>query len=119
MTILIDCILFLLLCAGFLLLVDWFWEVGVQEIAVHTEQFLLEETRKVRMQKLPELTSTKLWDKLELMLFYSGIRNRYPFFSAKVWLLVTVLLNSSMFLAVSLGGGTSDFGGRTFKFGNG
>jgi len=106
MTILIDCILFLLLCAGFLLLVDWFWEVGVQEIAVHTEQFLLEETRKVRMQKLPELTSTKLWDKLELMLFYSGIRNRYPFFSAKVWLLVTVLLNGSMFLAVSLGGGT-------------
>lgn len=106
MEILINGLLFLLLGAGFWLLVDWFWEVGVQEIVVHTEQFLLEETQKVRMQKLPEAGSNKLWDKLERLLFYSGIRNRYPFFSAKVWLLCMVVLCGGCFLTISVAGGT-------------
>ncbi len=105
MTILINSMIFLSLILGLYMLVDWFSEVGVQEIVIHTEQFLLQETRKVRMQRLPELTSTKLWDKLELLLFYSGIRNRYPFFSAKIWLLCLVMVNSGLFIVVILAGG--------------
>ena len=102
MTMLIDLVVLLTIFLGFYLIVGWFWEVGVREIVVCTEQFLLQETRKVRMQRLPEVTSTKLWDRLERMLFYSGIRNRYPFFSAKVWLLWMIMLNGCSFIVASL-----------------
>ncbi len=102
MTAVINGIVLLALIGGFYLIVGWFWEIGVQEMVVYTEHFLLQEARKVRIQKLPEVTSTKLWDKLELMLFYSGIRNRYPFFSGKVWLVLTVLINGCVFIATSL-----------------
>ncbi|MBQ8816130.1 MAG: hypothetical protein IJZ84_02480 [Lachnospiraceae bacterium] len=102
MTILIETTVLFILLGGFWLIVDWFWEVGVQEIVIYTEHFLLNEAKRVRLQKLPEVTSSKLWDRLELLLFYSGIRNKYPFVSGKIWLLWCVLLNGLGFVAVGI-----------------
>lgn len=102
MTILIETIVFLILLVGFWLIVDWFREVGVQEIVIYTEHFLLNEAQRVSVQKLPEVTSTKPWERLELLLFYSGIRNKYPFVSGKVWLLWCILLNGLGFVIASI-----------------
>ncbi len=102
MTIVMNSMIWLTLIGGLYLIVGWFWEVGVQEIVVYTEHFLLQEARKVRMQKIPEVTGTNPWERLERTLFYSGIRNRYPFFSAKLWLLFMVVLNGVTFIAVFL-----------------
>ena len=103
MILLLNCIVLGLLIVGFALFVSWLWDVGVQEIVIYTENFLLEETKKIRVKVLPEINSTKPWDKLELMLFYSGIRNYFPFVSAKVWLLFcTVILGCSFLIVASL-----------------
>lgn len=92
-----SCIL-VLLAGGFVCLTDWLYEVGVQEIIIYTEGFLQEETNRVRIKVLPEVNSTKPWDRLELLLYYSGIRGLFPFVSAKVWLLVMTLVVGSSFL---------------------
>ena len=87
---------FLLL--GTMLLTSVLWDTGVQEIVLYTEHFLMQEAIKLQMKVLPDVNSTKLWDKLELMLFYSGIRNVIPFASAKVWIMFCVILLSCSFL---------------------
>ena len=100
MSVALNCCIFVLLFAGIFFLTVWLWDVGVQEILVYTEHFLLEETRQVRMRVLPEVTSRKAWDRLELLLFYSGIRGAFPFVSAKVWLLFcTIVLSCGFMLA--------------------
>ncbi len=98
MTIAINTIIFLLLSAGIGMIISWLWEVGVQEILIYTENFLLEEAKKVRVQILPEINSTKPWDKLELLLYYSGIRNQFPFVSGKVWLLFCFIVYCCSFI---------------------
>lgn len=101
MELLINGVILILFITGFLLLVDWLWDVGVQEILIYTENFLLEEARKVRVKVLPEINSTKLWDKLELLLYYSGIRNYFPFVSAKVWLLFCMVVLCCIFIIIA------------------
>ena len=101
MTIILNCIVFGLLFFGVTLFITWLWDVGVQEIMIYTEFFLVEEARKLRVKILPEVTSTKPWDKLELLLFYSGIRNYFPFVSAKVWFVFCVVVLSCSFLIVA------------------
>ena len=100
MVLALNCIILGLLIAGFVLLVGWLWDVGVQEILIYTESFLLEEAKRLRMRVLPEVNSTKLWDRLELLLYYSGIRNYFPFVSAKVWVLFCLLVLCCSFLIV-------------------
>ena len=94
-------IVFGFLIVGFVLFISWLWDVGVQEITIYTEHFLLEEAKKLRVKVLPEVNSMKPWDKLELMLFYSGIRNYFPFVSAKVWILFWAIVLGCSFLIVS------------------
>ena len=78
MTAVINIMIFVFLMAGFWGVTGWLWEVGVQEILIYTESFLLEEAEKLRVKVLPEITSTRPLDKLELLLYYSGIRNYFP-----------------------------------------
>ena len=90
-----------LLLLGVTLCVSWLWDTGVREIMIYTEHFLVEETKKLRVKILPEVTSTRPWDRLELLLFYSGIRNYIPFVSAKVWIMFCVVVLSCSFLLVA------------------
>lgn len=104
MTVLLNGVVFILLLLGAWSLVSWMWDVGVQEILVYTEGFLEGEARKLRVQVLPELHSNRLWDRLELLLYYSGVRNHIPFMSGKVWILfIFILLNSVFITACCLG----------------
>ncbi len=91
-------IIFILLVLGMFCLTEWLWEVGVEEVVVYTRGFLEAEARKVRVQTLPEVTSRRAWDKLELLLYYSGIRNKFPFLSAKVWLIGMFAIGCVAFL---------------------
>lgn len=91
-------VIFILLVVGLFCLVEWLLEVGVEEIVVYTRGFLKAETRKLRIQALPEVTSRKLWDRLELLLYYSGVRNRVPFLSAKVFIIMMVGFVCTSFL---------------------
>ena len=100
MTISINIAVFVLLLVGIYLITEWLWEVGVQEIIIYTGNFLLEEAKKLRVKVLPEVTSTKPLDKLELLLYYSGIRNHFPFVSAKVWLIANVIFHSCSFVII-------------------
>ncbi len=102
MVLLIDGIVFLLLLLGAYMSVSWLWESGVQEIMIYTEQFLLEETRKVRINTVPDINSTKWRDKLELSLYYSGIRNYFPFISGRVWILFCTMLVGCICISVYL-----------------
>lgn len=102
MTVLLNVVLFAALLVGFFYLVSWIWDFGVQEILIYTEHFLEGEVKKLRVQILPEIHSTKPWDRLELLLYYSGIRNYLPFVSGKVWILFCFILLSGIFLAVCL-----------------
>lgn len=105
MEIWLNIMIFLFLAFGFWKLTEWLWEVGISEIIIYTEGFLIQETKKLRIQVLPEITSTKWLDRLELLLYYSGIRNSLPFVSAKVWILFQILVYSCSFiLAVFLTG---------------
>lgn len=100
MTIAINVMILVFLMTGFCFVTGWLWEVGVQEILIYTESFLLEEAKRLRVRVLPEVTSVKPWDKLELLLFYSGIRNYFPFVSGKVWLLFSFIVYSCSFVIV-------------------
>lgn len=106
MTAVINIMIFVFLMAGFWGVTGWLWEVGVQEILIYTESFLLEEAEKLRVKVLPEITSTRPLDKLELLLYYSGICNYFPFISAKVWLLFSFIVYSCCFVAAVLLTGT-------------
>lgn len=106
MNILLNGLIFMFLTAGFVLSVSWLWDVGVQEILIFTENFLLEETQKLRVRVLPDVSSRKWWDRLELMLYYSGIRSYFPFCSAKVWLLFCFVVLCSVFLISMLVNGS-------------
>lgn len=98
MSVALNVSIFVLLFMGFFGLTGWLWEVGVQEIIIYTEHFLSSEARRVRMRVLPEVISPKAWDRLELLLFYSGIRGTFPFVSAKVWLLFCSMTAGSVFI---------------------
>ena len=99
---LLNCMVLVLLNIGVTLIISWLWDTGVQEIVVYTEHFLMSETKRLRIKILPEVNSTRPWDRLELLLFYSGIRNYFPFVSAKVWIIFCMLVLSSSFLIVSV-----------------
>lgn len=102
MTTVINIIIFIFLIVGFVFLTGWLWETGVQEILIYTENFLLEEAQKLQVKVLPEITSAKLFDRLELLLYYSGIRNFFPFVSAKVWLWFSFMVYGCSFVLVGL-----------------
>lgn len=91
-------IVLILLTFGMYCLLDWLWEVGVTEILVYTQGFFQAEAKRIRVQPLPELYSRRLWDRMELLLYYSGIRMQIPFFSAKVCLLFLIALGLLAFL---------------------
>ena len=101
MILLLDCIVFGFLLLGLTLMINWLWDTGVREIIIYTEFFLVEEAKKLRVKVLPEVNSTKPLDKLELLLFYSGIRNYFPFVSAKVWIIFCMVVLSCSFLLVA------------------
>lgn len=90
--ILANSVILILLLIGMYGFVLWLKEVGVEEIVVHTQGFLTAETKKLRIQVLPDVTSKRLWDRLELLLYYSGVRGTLPFLSAKVFLLGLLVL---------------------------
>lgn len=96
--------IFVLLFVGTLYGVSWLWDAGIREILIYTEHFLIKEAKRVRVQVLPEINSTKPWDKLELMLFYSGIRNYFPFISGKVWIVFCMMLLCCGFLITMFSG---------------
>ena len=100
MILLLNCMVLVLLNIGVTLIISWLWDTGVQEIVVYTEHFLLSEAKRLRVKILPEVNSAKPWDRLELLLFYSGIRNYFPFVSAKVWVIFCILVLSCSFLMV-------------------
>lgn len=102
MIIWINIAIFFFLLVGLFLVTEWLWEVGMQEIIIYTGNFLLEEAKKLRVKVLPEVTSTKLLDRLELLLYYSGIRNHFPFVSAKVWLIGNAMLYSCSFVIIAV-----------------
>lgn len=101
MTVAINVTILVLLITGFCFVTGWLWEAGVQEIMIYTESFLLEEAKKLRVKVLPEVTSAKPLDRLELLLYYSGIRNYFPFVSAKVWLLFCFIVYVCSFIIVT------------------
>lgn len=105
MAVLLNGVVFILLLFGAWSLVSWLWDVGVQEILVYTEDFLEGEAKKLRVQALPDPRSSP-WDRLELLLYYSGVRNRIPFMSGKVWTLSVFMLCSSIFIMVCCMGGS-------------
>ena len=98
MSVALNVSIFVLLFIVFFCLTGCLWEVVVHEIIIYTEHFLSSEARRVRMRVLPEVTSPKAWDRLELLLFYSGIRGTFPFVSAKVWLLFCSMTAGSVFI---------------------
>ena len=100
MILLLNGMVLLLLNIGVTLIISCLWDTGVQEILIYTEHFLVSETKRLRVRILPEITSTKPRDKLELLLFYSGIRNCFPFVSAKVWIIFCMLVLGCSFLIV-------------------
>jgi len=91
-------LIFILLVMGMYWILLWLKEVGVEEIVVYTQGFLKAEAKKLRIQVLPEVTSRKLWDRLELLLYYSGVRSSLPFLSGKVFLLCLMVIVSLGFL---------------------
>ena len=101
MIISINIAVFLFLLVGLYFMTEWLWDVGMQEIVIYTGNFLLEEAKKLRVKVLPEVTSTKPLDKLELLLYYSGIRNHFPFVSAKVWMIGNTILYSCCFVIMA------------------
>lgn len=90
--------IFVLFLVGAYWLLTWLWEIGVEEVVVYTQGFLKSEAQKVRVQVLPEVNSKKAWDKLELLLYYSSIRNRIPFLSAKVYVILLFVLVCIVFV---------------------
>lgn len=100
MILLLNGMVLLLLNIGVTLIISWLWDTGVQEIVIYTKHFLVLETKRLRVKILPDVNSTKPWDRLELLLFYSGIRNYFPFVSAKVWIIFCMLVLSCSFLIV-------------------
>ena len=102
MILLLDCVVAVCLLFGTTLLISVLWDTGVHEIVIYTEHFLMSEAKKLQMKVLPEINSTKPWDKLELLLFYSGIRNVIPFVSARVWIIFCVIVSVCSFLVVSV-----------------
>lgn len=80
-------LILVLLVVGLYEILLWLKDAGIEEIVVYTQGFLKTEAKKLRIQVLPEVTSRKLWDRLELLLYYSGIRGTLPFLSGKVFLL--------------------------------
>ncbi len=102
MILLLNSMIFVLFLIGMFFLVSWMWDVGVQELVIYTEHFLLEEAKKVHVKVLPEINSTKLWDRLELSLYYSGIRTYMPFVSGKVWLIFCFSLLCCLFIFLIL-----------------
>lgn len=101
MTVVLNGMIFIGLLTGFTALTAWLWEEGVQEIVIYTENFLLEESKKLRVRVIPDVTGTGAWNRLELKLYYSGIRNHFPFVSGKVWLIFCGMAAGSLFLVVS------------------
>jgi len=99
MEIIVNSLVLILLFLGMYCLTDWLWEVGVEEIIVYAQGFFQAETKRMRVQTLPELYSKRLWDRLELLLYYSGIRIQIPFFSARVCILFLLVIGLLSFLA--------------------
>ena len=108
-------LIFILLVIGMYGFLMWMKEVGVEEIVVYTQGFLKAETKKLRVQILPEVTSRNLWDRLELLLYYSGIRGRLPFLSGKVFLVGLFAIECLGFLLGMLCSGRA-FWGIVFGF---
>ena len=102
MRITLNLLLFSLLLLGFYCILEWMWNVGVREIVIYTEHFLLEEADRLRVAVLPDVKSAKWWDRLELLLYYSGIRGYLPFVSAKVWLIGQGIWAGCTFVLVTL-----------------
>lgn len=102
MILLLNSVVGICLLFGITLLISVLWDTGIQEIVIYTEHFLMSEAKKLQVRILPEINSKKPWDKLELMLFYSGIRNVIPFVSAKVWILFCLLIWGCGFCVVSI-----------------
>lgn len=102
MILLLNGMVLLLLNIGLTLIISWLWDTGVQEIVIYTKHFLVSETKRLRVKILPDVNSTKPWDRLELLLFYSGIRNYFPFVSAKVWIIFCMMVLSCSFLLVAV-----------------
>ncbi|MCD7751722.1 MAG: hypothetical protein LUI10_08285 [Lachnospiraceae bacterium] len=85
-------LLFLSLLAACYCFVSWMDARGIREIRVYSEEFLATEENAVRCRALPDSESRKWADRVELSLYYSGIRSRFPFLSVKFWVLLQCFL---------------------------
>ncbi len=84
----LDIFLFLSILAACGCFVSWMDTRGIREIRVYSEEFLAAEEKAVRCRVLPDPASRKWADRVELSLYYSGLRGRYPFISVKFWVLL-------------------------------
>ncbi|MCD7807036.1 MAG: hypothetical protein LUH19_06810 [Lachnospiraceae bacterium] len=101
----LDAVLFGCVLAGCLCFVGWMDERGIREIRLYSDEFLMNEEKAVRCRVLPDPASRKLTDRLELALYYSGIRGRYPFVSVKFWVLFQCFAALWVWILVSAGRG--------------
>ncbi len=84
----LDSLLFLCLLTACWCFVSWMDARGIREIRMHSEEFLAAEENAVRCRVLPDTASRKWADRVELSLYYSGLRGRFPFMSVKFWVLL-------------------------------
>lgn len=84
----LDGLLFFSLLTACYCFVGWMDARGIREIRVHSEEFLAAEENAVRCRVLPDSESRRWADRVELALYYSGIRSRFPFISVKFWVLL-------------------------------
>ncbi len=84
----LDGLLFFSLLTACSCFVSWMDTRGIREIRVYSEEFLTTQENAVRCRTLPDSDSRKWADRVELSLYYSGIRGRFPFVSVKFWVLL-------------------------------
>ncbi|MCD8326101.1 MAG: hypothetical protein LUC90_05290 [Lachnospiraceae bacterium] len=101
----LDAVLFGCILAVCLCFVGWMDERGIREIRLYSDEFLMNEEKAVQCRVLPDPASKKLADRLELALYYSGIRGRYPFVSVKFWVLFQCFAALWVWILVSAGRG--------------
>lgn len=98
----IDALLFLTLGTGVTFCMLWFSEEGAPVLILFTERFLVEEARQIRMNGLPDPFKKGVENRIELLLYYSGIRRHFPFLSARLWIFGGILLSLSVWAGTLL-----------------
>ncbi len=101
----LDTVLFLCIFSASLCFVGWMDVRGIREIRLYSDEFFMAQEKAVKCRVLPDPASRRLADRLELSLYYSGIRGRYPFVSVKFWVFFQCFAALWVWILVSAGRG--------------